>query len=186
MSRSKGKARKGKRTAPPQAKDVQTTGVQMAATAVGTVAGTVEGLAVARTQGRPDEEPTRIVINPLTAASAERFVAHPELTPPPLFEDKDDMGDYLGEIFYARPQVGNDIALDMETLQPVSSAGLVPITMRTVMAGSQVRDLIAEFEDAPTLPETVPIQPHGFGGESPLHLAPYEEEPLRSVRVNGR
>ena len=188
MSKSKGKARKGKRTARQQVKGgVADGGVANGLVANGLVAnGVVERLAAAQRQARPDEETTRVVVNPMAAASAEGFLANPELTPPPVFEDKDDMGDYLGEIFYARPQAGNDIALDMETLQPVTSAPLASPALGSVMTGAQVRDMIADFEDAPTLPESAPYPPSVFPEQPPLNLTAYEEEPRRSVRVNGR
>jgi hypothetical protein len=171
MSRSKGKARKGKRTARQQPKAVVVA---------------VEGVAAGRVQA-PDEETSRVVVNPVAVASAEGFVANAELTPPPLFEDKDDMGDYLGEIFYARQQAaGNDIALDMETLQPVVSATLVPMTMARVEPGPQVRDLTAEFEDAPTLPEAGSHDGAGLAAELAAQLAAFEVEPPRAARVTGR
>jgi hypothetical protein len=172
MSRSKGKSRKGKRTARLQPKTV------------------VDGGATVRAPVDPDEETTRVVVNPVAAASAEAFVAHHELTPPPAFEDKDDMGDYLGEIFYETQRAGNDIALDMETLQPVASATRMPMVAGVVTAGSQVHDLIAEFEDAPTLPESTPVARSAPAVPPPPPIEAYEEayekEPLRAARVSGR
>lgn len=158
--------------------------------------------AKARVQGRvrPDEETTRVVLDPVAAASAEAFVAHPEGDRASVFEDDDDMGDYLGEILFDRARKGNDVALDMETLQPIApSAGPVPsVTVGAAVSRPQVQTATVDFDEAPTLPDT---RQHfrvatpdgaaapdlgGLDGGDPLADCSLPERSWRTVRVSGR
>ena len=49
-----------------------------------------------------------------------------------------------------------------------------------------MRDLIAQFDDAPTLPEAAPHDGAGFAAELAAQLAAFEVEPPRAAGVTGR
>lgn len=129
------------------------------------------------------------------ARSAETFIAAPEEVSSAA-DGADDMAEYLGEIFVEGGGQRNDVALDMETLLPVATASAPPppVTLGPAVSAGQVRDLIADFEDAPTLPEA----PRYRGGtdlsESPdVHVAArfadldgVAEVAGPRVRVSGR
>lgn len=85
------------------------------------------------------------------AVSVELFIALPEEEPTTA---PDDPGEFMGEIFVQGARVGNDVALDMETLQPVPpTQGRPPvISMGPTISIGTVRELLAEFdEDVPTI-----------------------------------
>lgn len=88
------------------------------------------------------------------AVSAETFIALAEEEPAATAAD--DLGAFVGEIFVEGARVGNDVALDMETLQPVTpTQGRPPvISMGSAVSLGTVRELLADFdEDAPTIPD---------------------------------
>jgi hypothetical protein len=130
--------------------------------------------------------------------SAETFIASAEEVSA-SGAATDDMAEYLGEIFVAGGGHRNDVALDMETLLPVATPSAQPpaVALGPAVSAGQVRDLIADFEDAPTLPEA----PRYRGGaaadagadlsEAPdVHVAArfadLDGVPGPRVRVNGR
>jgi hypothetical protein len=122
--------------------------------------------------------------------SAETFIAAP-VEAPFNAGGADDMAEYLGEIFVDGGGHRNDVALDMETLQPVVPVQTPAVALGPAVSAGQVRDLVAEFEDAPTLPEA----PRYRGGtdlsQAPdVHVAArfadLDEAAGPRVRVSGR
>jgi hypothetical protein len=133
-----------------------------------------------------DAETPRIEVAP----SAEAFIAAAEDAPRMAADAVDDMAEYLGEIFVEGTGVGNDVALDMETLQPVATATVPPpprVLVGPAISMGPVRDLMAEFDDAPTLPEA----PQYLEPERPdvgvmARFADFDEAQRPRVRVSGR
>ena len=124
------------------------------------------------------------------APSAEAFIAAADDGPQITADSADDMSEYLGEIFVEGAGAGNDVALDMETLQPLGT-GIVhrppSVAMGPAVLVGHVRDLDAEFDDAPTLPEA----PRYRGPEVPdVHVAAryadFDDAQRPGLRVNGR
>jgi len=124
--------------------------------------------------------------------SAEAFIASPEELPVSA-GGADDMAEYLGEIFVEGGGHRNDVALDMETLQPVVAPSARPpaVSFGPAVSSGQVRDLMAEFDDAPTLPEAPRYRGGADLSEGPdVHVAAryadFDEVQPPRVRINGR
>jgi hypothetical protein len=123
--------------------------------------------------------------------SAEAFIASPDDATLGA-GGADDMAEYLGEIFVDGGGHRNDVALDMETLQPVvpPSAQTPTISLGPSVSEGQVRDLVAEFEDAPTLPEAPYYRGTDLSAGPDVHVAArfadFDDIQAPRIRINGR